>query len=169
MKKQIKKGNTVVSMDDHIKGIVQIVTDKTVTIFDEDGFERVYPINRIIVYDDTLDQAKAIPKITDQPIKKQRNKPKEFPIIDLHNTSPYLDKNEILPNQIRIFKMELNKAIGNALDSIIFIHGSGDGVLRYEIERILKKNKIPFGDAPYHNYGQGAIEIYLPKRSKRIV
>jgi len=124
MKKQIKKGNTVVSMDEHIKGIVQIVTDKTVTIFDEDGFERVYPINRIIVYDDTLDEAKVIPKIIDQPVKKQPQKLTKCPVIDLHNTSPYLDKNDILPNQMRIFKMELNKAMGKAFKRIIFIHGS---------------------------------------------
>ncbi len=169
MKKQIKKGNTVVSMDDHIKGIVQIVTDKTVTIFDEDGFERVYPINRIIVYDDTLDQAKVIPKVKDKSVKKQRNTPKEFPVIDLHNTSRYLAKNEILPNQIRIFKMELNSAIGKSFERIIFIHGSGNGVLRKEIDRILKRHNIQFGDAPYHTYGQGAIEIYLPKKHKRIV
>lgn len=169
MKKQIKKGSIVTSMDDHIRGIAQIVTDKTVTIFDEDGFERVYPINRIIVYDDTLDQTKVIPKIKDQPVKKQPNKLMEFPVIDLHNTSPYLDKNDILPNQMRIFKMELNKAIGKVFERIIFVHGSGNGVLRHEIERILKRNNILFGDAPYHQYGQGAIEIYLPKTHKRIL
>lgn len=98
--------------------------------------------------------------VKDATPKKQKIKT-ETDVIDLHNKNSFLNKNEILENQLKLFKKQLNMAIGRRRTQIVFIHGKGAGILRNEIVKILQKNRIKYEKAPYHKFGQGAIEVYL--------
>ena len=54
-------------------------------------------------------------------------------------------------------------AIVHKLPSIIFIHGAGNGTLRYEIQKIITKHKQvkTYMDAHKERYGYGATEVVL--------
>ncbi len=50
----------------------------------------------------------------------------------------------------------------------MFIHGVGEGVLRYELHRLLKEyeGQLKFYDADYQKYGIGATAVHLFKNKK---
>jgi dsDNA-specific endonuclease/ATPase MutS2 len=88
--------------------------------------------------------------------------------IDLHaeNLLPgyrNMDPNDILHRQISHFKNFLEKAIKYNLHKIYVVHGIGKGVLKSEIEKVLKKYpEISSYNNDYHSrFGFGATEIFL--------
>lgn len=161
MPKQVKIGDQVSLIDEEIKGNVIAINGNEITIEDTDSFERVYHLNELIVYDKKLadDTSLSWKNIDKKSPEKVTNT--KLDVIDLHNNNSYLPKNKILDNQLKVFKTNLNKAIGKRAQEIVFIHGKGEGVLRSSIEKILRKNAIKFSNASYQKYGQGAIAVYL--------
>jgi DNA-nicking Smr family endonuclease len=88
--------------------------------------------------------------------------------IDLHaeNLLPgyqHMDANDILYRQISHFKNFLEKAIKYNLHKIYVVHGIGKGVLKSEIEKVLKKYpEVSSYNNDYHvRFGFGATEIFL--------
>jgi dsDNA-specific endonuclease/ATPase MutS2 len=88
--------------------------------------------------------------------------------IDLHaeNLLPgyqHMDANDILYRQISHFKNFLEKAIKYNLHKIYVVHGIGKGVLKAEIEKVLKKYpEVSSYNNDYHTrFGFGATEIFL--------
>jgi dsDNA-specific endonuclease/ATPase MutS2 len=88
--------------------------------------------------------------------------------IDLHieklrNDHLFLNSGEILNIQLAHFHKGLDAAIVHQLPEIIFIHGSGNGILRHEIHKLLSKNqKIEtFMDARKEKFGYGATRVVL--------
>lgn len=162
MTQTIKIGDHVSILDDNIKGIVSSINGNEILIIDSDGFERVCQRNELIVYDTEL----ALDSITNTILPKiakvpQKKKLTNLGVVDLHSKNSYLNQNEILKSQLAVFTSHINRAIGSHKQKIVFIHGEGEGVLRKRLEQILSKNKIPYTDAAYHEFGYGAIEVYL--------
>ena len=158
----IQLGDFIAILDEETKGKVIKINGIHITIEETNGFENMYHVDQLIVYDKTLssDQSKTLKKSVDKtPLIKQDVI--KSSIVDLHNTNNYLDKNRILENQIIIFKEELNHAVRNGQTQITFIHGKGQGILKNEIERILKKEGITYKKAPHRHFGQGAIQVSL--------
>lgn len=88
--------------------------------------------------------------------------------IDLHMESlmpgaRFSDTSEILHHQIRQFKGFLEKAIRYNLHKIYVVHGLGKGVLKAEIEKVLKEYpEVDRYNNDYHaRFGFGATEIFL--------
>ena len=88
--------------------------------------------------------------------------------VDLHieklrDDYQFLNKEEILKIQLRHFQKALDAAIVHKLPSIIFIHGVGNGTLRYEIQKIISKhNQVKtYMDAHKDRFGYGATEVIL--------
>jgi len=88
--------------------------------------------------------------------------------IDLHaeNLLPgygNMDPSDILHRQITHFKNFLDKAIKYNLHKIYVVHGIGKGVLKAEIEKVLKKYpEVSNYNNDYHaRFGFGATEIFL--------
>lgn len=162
MPKPIKIGDSVSILDENIKGTVLSVDGNEILIIDSDGFERTCQIEDLIIYDSELAidsfMNHKLPTKTESNPKKNVSNPN---VVDLHSKNSYLNKNEILKNQLAVFKTKLNLAINNRKPKITFIHGQGEGVLRKKIEQILIKNGISYGDAPYHEFGYGAMEVYI--------
>lgn len=88
--------------------------------------------------------------------------------IDLHihelvdNTSN-LTPTEILDIQMARFKISLETAIKTKSSKIVFIHGVGNGKLKYELRKELEKSypKFRYQDASFREYGYGATMVYL--------
>jgi dsDNA-specific endonuclease/ATPase MutS2 len=92
----------------------------------------------------------------------------QLDFIDLHaeNLLPgyqHMDANDILYRQISHFKNFLEKAIKYNLHKIYVVHGIGKGVLKAEIEKVLKKYpEVSSYNNDYHTrFGFGATEIFL--------
>jgi len=86
--------------------------------------------------------------------------------VDLHiekirDDYQFLKNSEILDIQLNHFKKNLDAAIVHKLQSIIFIHGTGNGTLRNEIHKIISKHHQvkTFMDAYKEKFGYGATEI----------
>lgn len=88
--------------------------------------------------------------------------------VDLHieklrDDHQFLHSNEILDLQLAFFHKSLDAAIVHKLQSIIFIHGSGNGTLRNEISKVVSRHPQvkTFMDAHKEKFGYGATEVFL--------
>lgn len=74
-----------------------------------------------------------------------------------------MSNSEILKIQLQTFQDNLERALAANMHEIIFIHGTGNGVLRQEIHKILSRNKhIRFyEDARKEKFGYGATLVRL--------
>jgi hypothetical protein len=88
--------------------------------------------------------------------------------IDLHieklrDDYQFLSGSEMLNIQLAEFNRMLDAAIVNQLPEITFIHGTGNGVLKHELHKILSKHqKIEtFMDARKEKFGYGATKVIL--------
>lgn len=92
------------------------------------------------------------------------NKPNpEIEEVDLHiheiaDDYSGLTEGEILNIQLNRFHSELDKAIQRNLKKIVFIHGLGNGKLKYEIRNAIdtKYPDLTYQDASFKEYGFGA-------------
>ncbi|MCK9203868.1 MAG: DUF2027 domain-containing protein [Bacteroidales bacterium] len=88
--------------------------------------------------------------------------------VDLHihelvDDPANMEKGEILDFQKNYFRKCLNSAISCHFQKVIFIHGTGSGVLRGELISEMKNYPgLDFFDAPLSKYGVGAIEVRIP-------
>jgi DNA-nicking Smr family endonuclease len=138
----------------------------------------------ISIYDENK-QEQPMPEISAEEIKramyekkksekenkaKQYRSPKRKEVreIDLHihelidDTSGMSNK-EMLDIQMEHFEREMQKAIHEKVQRIIFIHGKGNGTLKNELRNELKRKykKYRFQDASFQEYGFGATLVYL--------
>lgn len=88
--------------------------------------------------------------------------------VDLHieklvNDRSGMSNSQILKLQMETFEKNLDNAIASGMDEIIFIHGTGNGVLRDQIHKSLSKNKLIkfFQDARKEKFGYGATLVRL--------
>ena len=81
-----------------------------------------------------------------------------------------LEKEQMLDIQMRYAVRCLNEAIIENVNTIIFIHGVGQGVLKNELCRELDKYKgLHYFDAPMAKYGVGATQVYIGTNFEKIV
>ncbi|MDQ3291689.1 MAG: Smr/MutS family protein [Bacteroidota bacterium] len=90
--------------------------------------------------------------------------------VDLHiekltDVDPALMSNsEILRTQLAVFQDNLDRAIATNMHEIVFIHGTGNGVLRKEIQKILSQRRSHikyYEDARKERFGFGATLVRL--------
>ena len=86
-------------------------------------------------------------------------------VVDLHIEELVKDYSgmsnaQIISYQLNFFLYEMDQAVLNKLNKIIFIHGVGQGVLKSALREQLKKYpSIRYGEAPTEKFGYGATEI----------
>jgi dsDNA-specific endonuclease/ATPase MutS2 len=90
--------------------------------------------------------------------------------VDLHidkltKSTKHMDNYDMLNLQLDTAKNKIEYAISKKIPKVIFIHGVGEGVLKSELQRLLKKYPIKFYDASYKKYGLGATEVYVFQNS----
>ena len=53
-------------------------------------------------------------------------------------------------------------AIRNRIQKVVFIHGVGEGVLKLELESLVRRyDNLKYYDADFQKYGRGASEVYI--------
>ncbi len=178
---KIKLGDTVETIDDAISGVVTKISENTITIADESGFEFQFEARELMlsinentivnaIYDTDLDAVKR-----EKESKKRRNtptvKPKErnapqFEVdLHIHNLTESvkgMTNFDMLNLQLDTARGQLEFAIRKRIPKIVFIHGVGEGVLKQELETLFGRyNNVKFYDADYKTYGLGATEVRI--------
>lgn len=96
--------------------------------------------------------------------KKEIEKPAgevDLHIEKLRDDYQFLKSNEILDIQLKRFNKALDAAIVHGLPEMIFIHGTGNGVLKHELHKALSKHQKvqTFADARKEKFGYGATKV----------
>ena len=179
-------GDKVSVLDDAVDGIVIAVKNDEITIETTDKFMMTYFVNELIKINDTSDLKSIIGskalnyKIIDVAPPKKQNAPtfksdkieKGVPEFDLHieklvKNPRGMNNFDILTIQTETAKRHIEFAIRNRIPKIVFIHGVGEGVLKAELDFMLKRyDNISFQDANYQKYGLGATEVYFKQNVK---
>ena len=108
--------------------------------------------------------------------KEIKTEPKKFALpqkqeiieVDLHiaellDSTNGMSNSEMLQAQMEKFNSVMKENLMKRGQKIVFIHGKGEGVLRTEIEKQLKKNykSCIFQDASFQQYGFGATQVTI--------
>ena len=156
------------------KPLGPISVNKKLRAKDFSGTKKSVPFSKSTGWMIQLDEPELI--IDAQKLKESFHKPAEEKKqlenpgkeIDLHieklrEDYQFLNKSEMLDIQLIFFKKSLDAAIVHKLDSIIFIHGTGNGVLKNEIHKIISKHVQvkTFMDARKEKFGYGATQVFL--------
>ena len=186
MKKKInfQIGDKVAMLNDTIKGIIVKIDSKDITMKTEDGFEYDCFENELIFlgnldsylkddihldYIKEKDQQKKKKESRKESTKRNQIPPLE---VDLHihklvNSNKGLTNYDMLSLQLKTAKQQLEFAIRKKIPRVIFIHGVGEGVLKQELDYLLKKYAVEIYEASFQKYGQGATEVYIYQNSKK--
>jgi hypothetical protein len=141
---------------------------------DFSGVKKVVPILKQQAWLIQLDEPELI--IDAQKLKESFFKPaqekqevqKPVSELDLHieklrDDYQFLSSSEILNIQTENFKKALDAAIVHQMPDITFIHGTGNGILKHELHKLLSKHpKVQtFMDARKEKFGYGATKVIL--------
>ncbi len=103
-------------------------------------------------------QKTSVPHLKNQSLEKEV----DLHIEELLDNWSGMTNAQLIDVQLKKMQKELDDAIGNHYQRIIFIHGVGNGRLKSEVRRILSGYKgIRFHDASLQRYGFGATEVLL--------
>ncbi len=172
-------GDKVETLDDVIGGIVKAVSGDEITIETDDGFlldfqsyelVKMSKVDVIKVSNHEIAQIKAEKeapkKRKHKTVKpKERNAPKmevDLHIQQLTNSTRGMSNYEMLNLQLETAKRQLDFAIKNRIQKVVFIHGVGEGILKEELYYLFRRyENVKYYDAEYQKYGLGATEIYI--------
>jgi hypothetical protein len=118
----------------------------------------------------TIDLQKLQDKLAESPVQPEAYALEVPPHeIDLHieklteRDPASMSNSEILKLQLQVFQDTLDRALAANMHEIVFIHGTGNGVLRQEIHKLLSRNKLIrfYEDARKEKFGYGATLVRL--------
>lgn len=159
----LKVGDHVSKIDEPIDGHILSVDGHTAEVLWSDGFEE-----RLLIKKITLKKTFEIEEIQ---VKDQLVSPilvaRKIEEIDLHFDKieikhHLVPKYEILIRQLNYFYEEVQRAKKEKLDTLIVIHGRGEGVLREELIAACQKiDHIYFETAQDKKYRGNALAIHF--------
>ncbi len=178
LRMRIEIGDKVAVLDDVLKGRVVEVDGKNITVQTSDGM--IYRFDKSELVKIEIDQheltkfsdinnALLKEKANENQSKKslfKKHKNEVVLEVDLHinkltRSTRNMDNYDMLNLQLDVAKKKIDFAVSKRISKIVFIHGVGEGVLKSELVRLLKKYNVKFYDASYKKYGLGATEVYV--------
>lgn len=177
----MKVGDIVETIDDHLKGTVVSIVDKNVTIRSVDGFDLYFNKHELIVLPESgMNEHNYVPghifkekqsgskkrKSSSTALNKASRKEQPAMEVDLHieqltPSTKGMTNHDMRTLQLDVAKRQLDFAIVRRVPRIVFIHGVGDGILRADLESLLRRydDRLTYYDADYKKYGRGATEV----------
>lgn len=178
-------GDYIEVLDDTIKGHIIRLGKEQVTLLSTEGFELTFRPNEVVVIEEETPFKSAFLNVDEETLRKdtlskRKNKSaltkKEKTIppmeVDLHieqlvATTKNMTNHEMLTLQLDTARRQLEWAMGQRIQRVVFIHGVGEGVLRTELEYLLGRYpNVTYYDAEYAKYGVGATEVYIYQKAK---
>ncbi|WP_130736281.1 Smr/MutS family protein [Flavobacterium sp. J27] len=184
MKTNLEIGDKVAVLDEAIEGVVTKINTEGITITTSDDFilqfkaEELVKINKESLTN--LFSSKSIAQVLSEKeepekrsfSKEKKSKKDDFVLeVDLHieklvPSAKGMSNFDILNIQIDTAKGQLDFAIKNRMQKLVFIHGVGEGVLKSELEFLLRRyEQITFQEASFQKYGFGATEVYIKQNA----
>ncbi|MGO4920408.1 Smr/MutS family protein [Maribacter spongiicola] len=170
-------GDTVETIDDVIKGVVESINGSNITMLSDDGFPLIFAAHELVLIADDIrvsnyeiaqiKREKEIPKKRKTTVQKIKERTAPKMEVDLHinqlmKNPKSIGKFEMLNLQLETAKRQLDFAISKRIQKVVFIHGVGEGVLKEELGYLFGKyDNVKFYDADYQKYGLGATEVYI--------
>lgn len=175
---RLEIGNKVAVLDDVIKGCVTKVEGNIITVKDSEGFLCKYQSSELVKIEVEQQELSKYTDINNSLLrdKIQLNKKKKTLFkkvknevvmeVDLHieklvKSTRGMDNYDILSVQLDTARHKIEYCIRKRISKIVFVHGVGEGVLKSELESLLKRYPVKFYDASYQKYGLGATEVYV--------
>lgn len=176
-------GSKVSVLDDTLTGIVVSFVDDLIEIEDQEGMRYHFKQNELVMNNKDQYELSRFSDINNKLLKEKlrSNKKKSRVLskdknevvfeVDLHinqlvDSTKNMDNYDMLNLQLETAKRKLEFAISKRFSKIVFIHGVGEGVLKSELQFLLKKYPVKFYDASYQKYGLGATEVYIYQNPK---
>ena len=177
-----KVGQKVVFLHEKGSGVIKAINTLGKYVIDDiDGFEKTYFHAEIaLVYteeynlgneDVSIIKEESFQVNTSGNVNKQiltgRRRPMDVWEIDLHSheiieSERGLTNTEILRMQLSAFRVFFERARNQSVRKVIVIHGVGEGVLKFEVRRILDKvSGVNYYDADFREYGKGATAVEI--------
>lgn len=176
----MKIGNTVMVLDDNVEGTIVSIENNTVVVETLDGFQITYEKKELVVLENPISSQefsvdnisevlknKEVVRHKNARAQKPKQRVKPAMEVDLHihqlvSSQRGLSNYDMLEIQLDTAKRQLHFAMKKGIQRVVFIHGVGAGVLRQELEYLLKRyDAVSFEDANFQKYGRGATEIYI--------
>ena len=176
------KGDMVSVLDEDITGTVVSAKANKVTVETEDGFLLDFDASELVrvthgnaMLDNSIDTKNIAAIVAEKESVKRKTakrvKPKERAQhaleVDLHinklvPSTKGMSNYDMLNLQLETAKHKLEFAMAKRIQRLVFIHGVGEGVLKLELETLLRRyDGIKFYEANYQKYGLGATEVYF--------
>ncbi len=169
---KFKTGDRVSFLDEPMKGIVTEADQYKIIVKSDDGFSYTCEAKDLVL---TGNMESLLTNKVEK-IVEEKNRPasqkiknsaaKKIPPmeVDLHieqliPEASGLQNHQILELQLQHAKRKLDFAQLKKIRKIVFIHGVGEGVLRYELIRLFKNYHVEYCEASYQKYGIGATEL----------
>ena len=176
-----KVGDFVEVLDEALSGVIIFIKNNDTIIQTSDDFELEFDVSQLIkvanpifLRSSLLDEGTFDKIDSDKNPKKKKSvgvkrKERTQPVmeIDLHihkllPSTKGMQKHDMLTYQLDTVKRNSAFAMNKKIQKIVFIHGVGEGVLKLELEYLLKHyDNLKFYDANYQKYGVGATEVYF--------
>lgn len=172
-------GDYVAWIDDDLKGRVIATKNKEFIIETSDGFEMQASANELVLLPNQANlqiDEKALQNVKKNELKRKKSnksivkhkKLKQPALeVDLHihelvENTKNMSNFDMLNIQLDAAKRQIQFAKQKRIKRVILIHGVGQGVLKAELETILRRDEeVEFYDADYKTYGLGATEVYI--------
>jgi len=180
MQKLVNIGDNVLVLDDSLEGKVVGFNAAYVQIETLDGFVLEYLPNELVTitknapelnFNRSIDLVlaeKEPAKKKGAPLVRYSKKEQPFFEVDLHlekiiaKASKNLTNFDKLSFQLEEAKRAIDFAITKRYSKVVLIHGVGEGVLKSELEYLVKRyENITIQEANYNKYGLGAMELYI--------
>lgn len=179
----MKVGDRIEVLDEAISGVVVSVDGENIVLESADGFELSFKQSEVVKIEDeglyvntseiinAVKEKKAGVKKEKSGFKKKRQSPPPLEV-DLHienlvSSTRNMDDFDILNLQLDTARSQLDFAFKKRIQKVVFIHGVGKGVLRAELETLLRRyDNLKFYDAKYSEFGHGATEVYIFQNPK---
>lgn len=172
---QFKAGQRVGFLYEKGYGTIRVINGTEATVEDEDGFDRLLPVNELVFIhsekyaneDIVFSKEDAEPEMTFRVLQERTGQKKPLTVweVDLHieeimESHAGLSNMEILLKQLSEFKNMFKKGRKEGIHKLIVIHGVGEGVLKSEIRAYLdQQEQVEVYDADFSEYGKGATAI----------
>jgi hypothetical protein len=185
--KKFSIGDEVTVLDEAFNGRVSGFKNGKVLIETAEGFTLEFEENELVKTHNSKELTSFISSQSLGSVLREKEEPKKRTFvkekktrkdsvvleIDLHIEKLVPNKRglsnyDILTIQSDAAKRQLEFAIRNKIQKVVFIHGVGEGVLKSELDFMFGRYEgITFGDADYQKYGLGATEIYIKQNPNR--
>ena len=175
-------GNKIAVLDDILKGVIVDIIGDDILVKTTDGMDFTFKASEIVKIETEQHELSKFTDINNSLLKEKiserfqkktafkKHKNEVVFEVDLHidkltNSTKNMDNYDMLNLQLDTAKNKIEYAISKKISKVIFIHGVGEGVLKSELQRLLKKYPVKFYDASYKKYGLGATEVYVFQNS----